>query len=249
MGEAARSEGKVVERIILRRWRAARLTRAELGSTAEEIRHVLAEAIIARVVPPGWKLSEDRLATLFDVSRTPIREALVGLSNSSLVRRDRRGSLRVASITADQILDVYSVRQVLEAMAASLAAQRATPKLVLELSKINEACAQASRDGDFERMATENLRFHAVIVAAAANELLLEFTHEIHTWVRRIPTTTLSFPGRAVQAVKEHESIVQAIRDHDSERADKLARDHMRIAQQIRMTMLVELSDATDEAG
>lgn len=221
------------------RWRTAGAARVDAGSTADSVRQSLADAIISRELPPGLRLGEDRLASLFGVSRTPVREALVGLANSNLATRDSRGSLRVGSITSEQILEVYAIRQVLEGFAAGLAARVASPASVVRLRHLNAACARNAERHDFTTLAADNLRFHATLAETCGNRLLDQFVQEIHNWVSRIPSTTLAYPNRALEAVAEHSAIIDAIEDHDTERAERLAREHMRAAETIRITMLV----------
>lgn len=207
-------------------------------SRAEVIMTTLSGAIIDRELPPEWRLREERLATLFGVSRTPIREALAGLANSGLARRDDRGSLRVGSITPEQILDVYAVRKSLEGLSAALAAESASPRAAAHLRQIQRACERAVELGDYEAFATANSEFHLALAQATGNELLTRFIGDVENWVKRFPTTTLSFPGRPDSALAEHEAILEAIEGRDPERAEQLARKHMSVAEEIRMQML-----------
>ena len=88
---------------------------------------MILEAIDVGVYKPGDRLVESELAERFGVSRTPIREALQRLETQSLLARDGR-SLIVASLDHNQMAELYVVRRELEALAARLAAQHATPE-------------------------------------------------------------------------------------------------------------------------
>lgn len=215
-----------------------RLQGTDTSSTAEAVFTALSSAIVSRELPPGWRLAEERLAAIFEVSRTPIREALTRLASSGLASRDDRGTLRVQMLTAEKILEVYSVRVALEGLAASLAAQVATSLVVVELEQVNDAYAAAAEHQDFHRMADLNLDFHATIARASRNELLVNFIGQIHTWIRRIPTTTLTFPGRVTTSIDEHRELIAAIGQRDPQRSEEVARKHMRQAEQIRVAML-----------
>jgi DNA-binding GntR family transcriptional regulator len=210
------------------------------GSASDAIREVLMQAIVERGLPPGWRLSEERLAVLFGVSRTPVREALMQLCSSDLVRRDGRGVLRVELISAEKVMEVYAVRGALEGLSAYLAAQLSTPIGILELEHLNDRCVQAAQAADYAAMATHNLDFHMAIVKAARNETLSQFLTSIHNWVKRIPKTTLAYPGRAEKAIAEHQEIIEAIRLRDPERAEAVTRRHMRGAEKIRIMMLTQ---------
>lgn len=226
------------EERLLERWQE-RQAELDAHSTSESVRRTLAEAVVSRDLMPGRRLSEESLASLFGVSRTPVREALVGLVNANLATRDGRGLLRVGSVTSDQILEVYAVRVVLEGFAASMAAQVASTAAVIRLRQLNLACRRAAERGDYDAMAVENLRLHGAVAEVSGNSLLRRFVEEIHNWTRRIPTTTLAFPGRAEVALSQHDEIIDAIDLHDVARAEALARTHMQDAERIRIEMLV----------
>jgi DNA-binding GntR family transcriptional regulator len=198
----------------------------------------LSQAIVERELPPEWPLREERLAGLFGVSRTPIREALAGLANSGLARRDDRGSLRVGSITPEQILDVYAVRKCLEGLSASLAAETATPRAITHLQHLQRACRHAHETGDVDGLAAANSDFHRAVAQSSGNEFLVRLIADVENWVKRFPTTTLSYPGRSETALQEHEDIIAAIQARDPALAEQLARHHMGTAETLRMEML-----------
>jgi DNA-binding GntR family transcriptional regulator len=198
----------------------------------------LSQAIVERELPPEWPLREERLAGLFGVSRTPIREALAGLANSGLARRDERGSLRVGSITPEQILDVYAVRKSLEGLSASLAAETATPRAIAHLQHLQRACRNAYETGDIDGLAAANSDFHRAVAQSSGNEFLIRFIADVENWVKRLPTTTLSHPGRPETALEEHDEIIVAIQARDAVLAERLARQHMGAAETLRMQML-----------
>lgn len=224
-------------------WQAQALT----GATSDMVYAILHEAILSGILPPGQRLGEELLAALFDVSRTPVREALLRLETTGLAHRVPRRGLIVARITPQEIVEVYVVRENLDGLAAYLAAQRATPSDVATLRAINEEFARAARAGKMVAMADLNLRFHEAIAHIARNSLLLQFLTQIHHRVRRIPGTTFQHPGRAASAVEEHASIVEAIQARDAERARQLAAESMAIARRIRIAMLEQ--DVEDMAA
>jgi DNA-binding GntR family transcriptional regulator len=237
------------EQALLDRWLHAADRVVETRSIADVIGVTLSSAIVDRALPPGWQLREERLASLFNVSRTPIREALAGRASANLARRDSRGSLRVGAITSEQILDVYAVRRRLEGLSAALAADAATPRAIERLRELNRACRRAAEAGDGPGMAQANNRFHTALAEISANELLIRFVQDVQNWVRRFPTTTLSHPGRPETAFAEHESIIDAIAARDADLAEKRAQDHMRVAEEIRMVMLGDDGAGTTPHG
>lgn len=207
------------------------------GSTADAIHDAVAEGILSRVLPPGWRLGEERLASLFSVSRTPVREALMRLESESLAARNRRSGLVVADVTAEQILEIYVIREALDGIAARQAAHFHSPVDIAALERLNDALAAAAAEGAYDRMATLNVEFHTALARASRNEMLQRFIDQVHQAVRRFRRTTFSSPGRADEAVKEHIAIIEAVKRQDEAGAEKAARQHMQHALATRMVM------------
>lgn len=210
------------------------------GSTADAIHDAIAEGIMNRTLPPGWRLGEERLAHLFAVSRTPVREALMRLESERLAARNRRSGLVVAEITAEQILEIYVIREALDGIAARQAAHHHSPADIAALERVNDLMAAAARDGAWDAMATLNVQYHATLARASRNEMLQRFVDQVHQAVRRFRRTTFSAPGRAQEAVEEHRAIIEAVRSQDELAAEAAARTHMQHALSIRMGMEVE---------
>jgi DNA-binding FadR family transcriptional regulator len=91
-------------------------------------------------------------------------------------------------------------------------------------------------------MAEVNIQLHEALCEAAHNEMLLHFMRQIHDWVRRFgeSDTTFSRPGRASEAIAEHDGVMDAIDLGDADRAGQLAREHMNRAREARIAMLRE---------
>jgi DNA-binding GntR family transcriptional regulator len=210
------------------------------GSTADAIHDAVAEGILSRVLPPGWRLGEERLASLFSVSRTPVREALMRLESESLAARNRRSGLVVANVSAEQILEIYVIREALDGIAARQAAHFNSPVDIAALVRINDALAAAAAEGAYERMASLNVEFHTALARASRNEMLQRFIDQVHQAVRRFQRTTFSEAGRADEAVREHIAIIEAVKKQDESAAEEAARRHMQHALTVRMAMELE---------
>lgn len=236
LGRHDSASGDPASDALLVRWNAG--VASSDGSLTDVVRSVISDAISANELPAGWRLSELQLAKLFGISRTPVREALASLAGAKLATRDVRGTLRVASISPEQVLDLYAVRGDLYGLAAGLAAENATPQAITTLRRINDACRKAQAAGDIEALNDTNVEFHEAIAAATHNELLVHFITRVHNWVRRFPTSTLTYPGRSQGALDEHDAIVTAIAEHRADDAARLAREHIRTAEKLRIEML-----------
>lgn len=214
------------------------------SAAADGVYEALREAIVGKRLLPGDRLAEEQLAKQFGVSRTPVREALLRLEAEQFATRVARRGLVVRPIPEREVLEVYAVRAALDGLAASLAAEQATPPDRARLRWISEQIREAGDRSDYARMAELNIELHEALCDAAHNGMLLLFTRQIHDWVRRFgeADTTFSRPGRAAEAIAEHEEIISAIEAGDSERAGSLARSHMNRAREARIAMLRERS-------
>lgn len=193
---------------------------------------LILDAIDQGVYAPGARLVESELAERLGVSRTPIREALQRLETQSVLTRDGR-SLIVATLSHDQIGELYVVRAEMEGLAARLAAQHAAPEEVRVLLDMVEADrAHLSDPGE---MARANRRFHRQIYLASHNRYLVQQLTMLHRSMALLATTSFAIPGRGEVALKEHGAIVAAIQSRDGDGAYEAAKLHISLAYETRL--------------
>ncbi len=222
------------EDVLERLWRS----RAGSAAASDAVYATLRQAIVAGDLAAGTRLAEEDLARRFDVSRTPVREALLRLESEQLAERIPRRGLVVTTITPEEILDLYVVRQAVDAQAARLAARYASPPEVSQLRWLNDQLRPAAEARDYRRMADLNFEFHEGLCRAGRSPLLLYFMRQVHDRVRRFPGTTFSHGERALASVREHDAILDAVEARDAELAGRLALEHMTRALEVRIEML-----------
>lgn len=205
---------------------------------ANAIYLTLREAILSNVLPAGERLAEPQLAALFKRSRTPIREAILRLEWERLAERSVRRGFVVGGISLDEVLEIYAVREVIDGLAARLAAEGSLPSDLEHLRWLNRRLRKAGEQHDYKLMLELNIEFHESIARASRNGLLLQFMRQIHDWVRRFSDTTFSYRGRGAEAAKEHDALLDALARRDPDAAERIARDHMARARQVRMAMI-----------
>lgn len=187
--------------------------------------------------PPGSPLVESDLADRFDMSRTPIREALQRLETQAILHREGR-SLIVSSLDHDQMGELYVVRAELEGLAARLAAQHAAPEEVALLQQMaSEDRAIIGRPVEHARA---NRRFHHQIHLASHNRYLIQQLEAVYRAMALMVRTTLSAEGRGLQAQDEHDAIVAAIVARDGEAACAALRRHISRAYETRLKIDLE---------
>jgi len=186
----------------------------------------LLDAIDRGDYAPGARLVEAELADRFGVSRTPVREALNRLEAQGVVARDARRGVVVASLDYDQLGELYAVREVMEALAARMAARHAAPAEIDLLDGRGVAGGHARID-DPAALSQTNKAFHRQLHRASHNRYLIQMLDAMRRSLALLSSTTLAAPGRGAQSVAEHGAIVAAIAARDEDAADAAARRHI----------------------
>ncbi|WP_417669559.1 GntR family transcriptional regulator [Roseibium sp.] len=196
---------------------------------AQALREALENDIAIGRYPAGTRLDEVTLANRFEVSRTPIREALIELSVAGLVDiRPRRGAF-VKDIGIARLIEMFEVMADLEAMCGRLAARRITAAELADLKRAHEACCEAHEGGDPDAYYQANQLFHQTIYRASHNGFLIEQVSQLQNRLKVYRRLQLRVPNRVAGSLAEHERIVEAIAaGHANEAAEHL-RQHVLI--------------------
>jgi DNA-binding GntR family transcriptional regulator len=181
--------------------------------------------ILEGELAPGSRIVETRVARQLGTSQAPVREALRDLATLGFVEiRPYQGS-RVRRPTAGELREAITVRGELEALAGRLAAPRITAATMRELDGLFREMAEAGERGDAHEQAVHNTQFHGIIVRAAGNRALERLWAMLEPFGRTY--VTASMPGVDLRWLGErHREIIEALRDHDSERAAAALRQH-----------------------
>jgi len=196
---------------------------------AEELRLQLADEIVRGALAPGAALDETDLARRFNVSRTPVREALRQLAASGLVdTRAHRGAV-VARPSFDRLTAMFEAMAELEALCAGLAAERMQPSERHRLEAVHEELRLLSYAGNPDSFHEVNERFHNTIYAGSQNGYIAEIT--LATRVRVQPFRRAQFRnlGRLAKSHAEHDRVVVAILRGDKLGASAAMRAHIEL--------------------
>lgn len=183
-------------------------------------------AILEQRIPPGTKLKEEALASIFGVSRTRIRRILWALSHRRVVElRPNKGAV-VARPSAEDARDVFSARQAVEALILQHAVERTGPADLAQLRAHLQAEAEAQRSGrreDAIRLAGE---FHLLLAHLSGSRV---FFHQFEPLVSQSSLILLIYGGNGVSSCShdEHSAIVAAIEARDLDNACKIMRKHL----------------------
>ena len=189
----------------------------------------LRELVLGGEYVPGTALSEVRLAEHFEVSRTPVREALKQLQIEGLVEIRPKVGTFVREITRREIVEMFEVKESLESMAARLMARRGRI-LELDLLEINvEASEEAARRNDITEYARLVHDFHENIVVGSDNRKLAEHYRILMNQLayHRLVVRSVQHPGRLAQSTAEHRRVLNFIVEKDGIGAELAMRDHV----------------------
>jgi len=185
------------------------------------------DMIVNGVAKPGDRLPETELATVFEVSRGPVREALQLLECDGWVEvRPRHGAI-VRRRSAREIEELLEVRRLLEVNAAHMAARDATGERRAELKRLQREARKAARSKNVEALLRANQAVHDAFTHACANAVLDEIVHSLGRrlrWYTKRPT----IGERAHAVLDEHETIAAAILAHDPPGAARAMEAHIR---------------------
>lgn len=219
------------------------MSRSRTEVAYDEIRR----RIVEWELTPGTPLSEQELASELELSRTPVREALQRLSREELVRMVRGKGAFVAEISIPDVIELFEMREALEAQASRLASRSSDSEaLVAVRTLLAERGRAALAKGDVSAYYSMTAGLDQEVVRLADNQRLARALDETWTQIHRVRRLSSASLERLQASVKEHIDILTAIIQGDEEDADQLTRAHVRNSLQ---HILGRSRDATRRVG
>lgn len=211
--------------------------------TATEATNKLRTAILDGRFPAGQRLKEADLARELEVSRTPIREALLALSAERLVELEPNRGASVRPYALDDLDEMYRLRALLEGYAAERAATRIDEDQLKQLRVSLDRIERFDVVTELDSSVTENLRFHEIVIAAAQSPRLADMLEV----VTRVPSVYRSYywytdPLRAISQ-QFHEWLLRALWAREPERARRIATEHVLHARDVLVDHFRQVSD------
>ncbi|TSK07289.1 MAG: GntR family transcriptional regulator [Geobacter sp.] len=211
------------------------LTEAETSSLSlsDRIFEQLQTAIVKGAIPAGSKISEPELAKTFGISRGTLREALSRLEERYLVVRSPNLGARVVTLSYEELIDIYQVREALGGMACGLAAVNMTDEEIADLGRLlddheksireDQGLSYYQQEGEFD--------FHYRILLGSRNRKVISILEGgLYQLMRMYRYQFSTSSPRPLLALKEHRRIVEALAERDAELADLLMRRHISAA-------------------
>ena len=188
------------------------------------------ERIERGTLSPGDVLEEKKLCADFQLSRTPVREALIRLETLGIVKRKPRGGAVLFKPRIDEFLAILEVHAKLEGQAAALAARRIDKHGATALGKALLACEThlkqhgEAKPDDYYRC---NLEFHKAVAHAASNDVLYGVIASNAYKLLAYYRARYAYKGSIPTSVAEHQQITASILDRDTEKAESLMARHV----------------------
>ena len=172
------------------------------------------------------RLDERRLSEQLAISRTPVREALARLEQEGLVEIVPRRGVYIVRKTKSEILEMITVWAALEGMAARLITLQATDEEISSLRDIFTTLEEGQVRTHIDEYSEENIDFHQTILAMSRNGLISQIAENLFIHMRSIRARTIGESDRANRSIVDHLHIIEALEARDTEKAERLAREH-----------------------
>lgn len=197
------------------------------GGREAEVVKILEEDIIFGRLQAGERLTEDALLARFPVTRHFIRQALVQLEKLGVVVRERNKGATVRSISADEVRQIYEVRELLQRHAALKIPLPAPAGLVEELETIHEKYSGHVDRGYLRGVHEMNDAFHVTMFGACGNHHLVEGLEHYMRLTLVVRAKTLADREKLLVSRRDHERMIEMLRGTDSEALAQLCVEHI----------------------
>lgn len=185
------------------------------------------DAILKGELGAGDRLIETEVASQLEVSRTPVREAMRMLEKEGLVEYAPRRGIFVSAFTRQDIIEVYSVRAALEALAVSFSVTNITPAEVQQLKDTVAEMRDYTDSGNIGALCQSAKRYNDILVESCRASRLIGLISTYQGYLSRFRAVTLGGKERSLQALREHEEIILAVERKDAAKAQELVKEHL----------------------
>jgi DNA-binding GntR family transcriptional regulator len=183
--------------------------------------------VFERQLAPGQWVDEMALARDWQISRTPLREALKVLAAEGLVTSVPRQGCKVTEMSEADADELFPVMALLEGRCAFEAVRKATPADVKALRKLHDVLEKHAAAQNIDGYYRANHDFHTKVQALADNRWLDRATNDLRRFLRLLRGRQLNWPGRIEASINEHRVLIDAVEQGDAARAERVMHDHL----------------------
>lgn len=201
----------------------------EYPNAVERVYQDLRSQIIQGQLKPRERVTELQLADRFNVSRTPVREALSRLLSERLITAEGR-ALMVADIDLAYIREIYEMRVALESYGVAQACTRMTPAELSHVRALVDLMDELAIARDFQRLSATTGDFHWSILAPCGNQNLLDACRNLMDQCQRFRAVTMYFSMRQDDLKEDHRTLLELIEARNPDAVEAEMRSHLRRA-------------------
>jgi len=195
---------------------------------SKRVYNILKVAIVKGDLKAGTQIIVKRVASQLGVSETPVREALHKLVTKRLIKNITNKGMFVNGFSVKDIQDIFQVREVLEGLAASLAAKKISKEKIRKLEKILKQMNNFAIKGNILAFSEMDEKFHSLILSVSGNMQLIKIYSNLNDYIYRFRIRSLRvLPGRLKICLEEHLKVLVALKRGDSEQAERLSRQNI----------------------
>ena len=193
----------------------------------EYVYQTIKDLIIRNELPVGSVLVERSLCSMLHVSRTPLRSALQRLASENLVATYPKRGTVVASIALQDIIDIFQIREFLDALAIRLFLMQADESVIREMKETFMAMKIAHAKGDYATVVRNDRKFHECYFYHTGNSRLQEILLSLNEHMIRFMNITATDKEQCAISCRDHKKIMEAIEKRDSAAAQRSVKQHM----------------------
>jgi DNA-binding GntR family transcriptional regulator len=201
------------------------LTQLQSPSKRDQVVEVLREAILGGEIIPGERVVESRIARQLGISQAPVREAMALLERQGLVVRVHNRGTFVSRLHGRELRELFTLRAVLDAFSARLAAERATEKDIALLRQMLERMREAEKADDLAKLTEAHLQLHEAIYRMSGHDLLAQIFDQIHPRMVLALTFAENLFSSEGHETDCHVPLVDALARHDVDAAERIAKE------------------------
>ncbi|MFP4432479.1 MAG: GntR family transcriptional regulator [Spirochaetaceae bacterium] len=196
-------------------------------SLSDRVYFYIKDLILSGELKGGERIPEEKVASRFGLSRTPIREALRRLEEYGLIRIKPRSYAEVITLRPEEASDVAELRAAMETLAVRLLAERATDEDLVELRALCSACDEAAAQGDIAEVFEHDSDFHLAIARRSGNRHLYELFEKLDAKIQLL-RLVLHLPiERVKEFIGQHHLLLEALENRDANKAVAIMRRHV----------------------
>lgn len=203
---------------------------------------IIRHAIRDLVLPPGKTILEREVAETLEMSRTPIREALVRLENEDALQLIPRKGFYVEPIEKSDLSDIYQMNEALDGLAIELAAEQMNDDEIDKLEELVTRQEEVMANGEFKEWAKLDDEFHNKIIKFSTNNSLNKVLDIYSDKLYKARLYTINHRPKPAMSIVEHKAMIACLRAHDGKAARVLMESHRKRAQK-------EILNALDEVN